>query len=214
MPHPAPNTTPTRPLNAAPPLLTGLMKVSAGIDAVNDRIGRSAYWLILVAVLVSAGNATIRYLVGDSSNAWLELQWYLFSAVFLLCAGYTLLHHQHVKIDIVYLRLSRRTQLWIDIGGTVLFLLPMAFIVMWLSWPVFVEAFKSGEVSGNTGGLTLWWARLLVPVGFLLLLLQGISELIKRIAILCGVLPDFAVADDVADEVSDNADHAAKALPP
>ncbi len=214
MPHPAPNTNPTRPLNAAPPLLAGLMKVSAGIDAINDRIGRSAYWLILVAVLVSAGNAAIRYLVGDSSNAWLELQWYLFSAVFLLCAGYTLLHHQHVKIDIVYLRLSRRTQLWIDIGGTVLFLLPMAFIVMWLSWPVFVDAFKSGEVSGNTGGLTLWWARLLVPVGFLLLLLQGISELIKRIAILCGVLPDFAAADDVADDVSDNADHAAKALPP
>ncbi len=214
MPHPAPNTNPTRPLNTAPPLLGGLMKVSAGIDAVNDRIGRTANWLILLAVLVSAGNAAFRYLAGDSSNAWLELQWYLFSAVFLLCAGYTLLHHQHVKIDIVYLRLSRRTQLWIDIGGTVLFLLPMAFIVMWLSWPVFVDAFNSGEVSGNTGGLTLWWARLLVPVGFLLLLLQGVSELIKRIAILYGVLPDFAAADDVADEVADDADHAAKALLP
>ena len=145
---------------------------------------------MISTVLISAANASIRYLVGNSSNAWLELQWVLFSAVFLLCAGYTLLHHQHVKVDILYNRLPRRWQLWIDVFGTLFFLLPMAFIVMWLSWPVFVEAFRSGEVSGNTGGLTLWWARLMVPVGFFLLLLQGLSELIKRLAILRAILPD------------------------
>ena len=171
-------------------ILVPLLGLSKRIDGLNERIGRSVYWLILVAVLISAANASIRYLVGNSSNAWLELQWVLFSAVFLLCAGYTLLHHQHVKVDILYNRLPRRWQLWIDVFGTLFFLLPMAFIVMWLSWPVFVEAFRSGEVSGNTGGLTLWWARLMVPVGFFLLLLQGLSELIKRLAILRAILPD------------------------
>lgn len=168
------------------------LSLARGIDRLNQFVGRHVYWLILAAVVVSAGNATVRYVAGDSSNAWLELQWVLFSAVFLLCAGYTLLHHQHVKVDILYSRLSRRSQLWIDIFGTVFFLLPMSALVVWLSWPVFVAAYQSGEVSGNTGGLPLWWARLLVPVGFFLLLLQGISELIKRVAILRGLLPDFA----------------------
>ncbi len=181
--------------------LVRLLGLSKRIDALNERVGRSVYWLILLAVLVSAGNASIRYLVGDSSNAWLELQWVLFSAVFLMCAGYTLLHHQHVKVDILYNRLPRRWQLWIDVFGTVFFLMPMAFIVMWLSWPVFVEAFRSGEVSGNTGGLTLWWTRLMVPVGFFLLLLQGVSELIKRLAILRGVLPDHTF-DEATDQVA------------
>ncbi len=174
------------------------LSLARGIDRLNQFVGRHVYWLILAAVVVSAGNATVRYVAGDSSNAWLELQWVLFSAVFLLCAGYTLLHHQHVKVDILYSRLSRRSQLWIDIFGTVFFLLPMSALVVWLSWPVFVAAYQSGEVSGNTGGLPLWWARLLVPVGFFLLLLQGISELIKRVAILRGLLPDFA-ADFSAD---------------
>ena len=168
------------------------LSLARGIDRLNQFVGRHVYWLILAAVVVSAGNATVRYVAGNSSNAWLELQWVLFSAVFLLCAGYTLLHHQHVKVDILYSRLSRRSQLWIDIFGTVFFLLPMSALVVWLSWPVFVAAYQSGEVSGNTGGLPLWWARLLVPVGFFLLLLQGISELIKRVAILRGLLPDFA----------------------
>ena len=160
------------------------------IDKTNNYIGRAASWLVLAAVLVSAGNAVIRYALGDSSNAWLELQWVLIAAVFLLCAGYTLLHQQHVKIDILYARFSRRVQLWIDILGTIFFLWPMAFIIMWLSWPVFITAFMSGEVSANTGGLTLWWARLLVPVGFFFLILQGLSELIKRVAILRGLIPD------------------------
>jgi TRAP-type mannitol/chloroaromatic compound transport system permease small subunit len=175
--------------------MTYLIKLSRAIDKLNNWLGKMVSWLILIAVLLSAGNAVVRYAIGDSSNAFLELQWVLIAAVFLIGAGYTLLHQQHVKVDIVYARFSRRTQLWIDIFGTVFFLFPMAFIVMWLSWPVFVAAYLSGEVSTNTGGLTLWWARLLVPVGFFLLLLQGLSELIKRIAILRGDIEDTLAAE-------------------
>jgi TRAP-type mannitol/chloroaromatic compound transport system permease small subunit len=167
-----------------------LLALARWIDRLNQQIGRALAWLVLLAVLVSAGNAVMRYGFKLSSNAWLELQWYLVSAVFLLCAGYTLLHQQHVKIDIVYNRWSRRVQLYIDLFGTLVFLLPMAGLVVWLSWPVFVDAFRSGEVSANTGGLTLWWARLLVPVGFALLWLQGVSELIKRVAVLREIIPD------------------------
>jgi len=171
-----------------------MMKLSLGlaqaIDSLNDRVGRLAYWLILVAVVISTGNAVARYSLDLSSNAWLEIQWYLFSAVFLFCAGYTLLHNQHVRIDIVSGRFSKRVQTWIDIFGTVFFLLPMAVIILWLSWPVFVDAWRSKEVSSNAGGLLVWPARLMVPVGFFLLVLQGISELVKRIAFLRGVIPD------------------------
>ena len=124
-------------------------------------------------VLVSAANATSRYALDIASNAWLELQWYLFSAVFLLCAGYTLLHNEHIRIDIVSSLLSRRTQIWIDVFGTLFFLLPMAIYILWLSWPIFVNAWTSGEISGSAGGLVRWPARLLVPVGFFLLTLQG-----------------------------------------
>ena len=171
-----------------------MMKLSLGlaqaIDSLNDRVGRLAYWLILVAVVISTGNAVARYSLDLSSNAWLEIQWYLFAAVFLFCAGYTLLHNQHVRIDIVSGRFSKRVQTWIDIFGTVFFLLPMAVIILWLSWPVFVDAWRSKEVSSNAGGLLVWPARLMVPVGFFLLVLQGISELVKRIAFLRGVIPD------------------------
>jgi len=167
-----------------------LLTLSRLIDALNEVVGRLTYWLVLVAVLVSAGNATIRYTFNMSSNAWLEIQWYLFSAVFLFCAGYTLLHNQHIRIDVVTGRLSRRAQAWIDILGTLLFLMPMALTVLWLSWPVFVDAYQRNEVSTNAGGLIIWPARLMVPIGFLLLVLQGISELIKRIAFLRGMIPD------------------------
>ncbi|MCA2999830.1 MAG: TRAP transporter small permease subunit [Burkholderiales bacterium] len=167
-----------------------LLAFSDAVDRLNQRIGRIICWLVLAAVLVSAGNAVARYAFKQSSNAWLELQWYLIAAVFLLCAGYTLLKQQHVRIDVVYSRFSRRTQLKIDIFGTVFFLMPISLLLVYLSWPVFVDAFRSGEVSGNTGGLPLWWARLLVPIGFTLLSLQGLSELIKRVAILRGDLPD------------------------
>lgn len=176
--------------------MKALLELSCAIDALNNRVGRALRWLVLVAVLVSAGNATVRYLFNISSNAWLEVQWYLFSAVFLLCAGYTLLHNQHVRIDIVSGRLSRTARAWIDILGTLFFLMPMAVLILWLSWPVFVDAWTTGEMSSNAGGLMLWPARLLVPAGFLLLILQGASEFIKRVAFLAGAAPDPAEKDE------------------
>jgi TRAP-type mannitol/chloroaromatic compound transport system permease small subunit len=145
---------------------------------------------VLVAVLVSAGNAIIRKTLHMSSNAYLEAQWYLFSAVFLLCAGYALLKGSHVRIDVVTSFLSRRTQVWIDVFGTIFFLMPMALLFIYLSWPVLVRTYVHGEISTNAGGLPIWPARALVPVGFALLVLQGISELIKRIAFLTGAGPD------------------------
>ena len=155
-----------------------LLRISRAIDALNGRIGQALIWLVLAMALVSAGNATSRYLFNLSSNAWLELQWYLFAAVFLLCAGYTLLNDEHIRIDVVSSHLSRRAQVWIDIFGTVFFLLPVSIFIMWLSWPVFVNAWTSQEISSNAGGLIRWPARLLVPLGFFLLSLQGLSELI------------------------------------
>jgi TRAP-type mannitol/chloroaromatic compound transport system permease small subunit len=167
-----------------------LLRLSRAIDAVNEHIGRLMYWAVLVMVLVSATNATARYALSMASNAWLELQWYLFAAVFLLCSGYTLKHNEHIRIDVIAANLSRRKQIWIDIFGTVFFLLPMSIYIMWASWPVFVNAWTSGEVSGSAGGLIRWPARLLVPAGFFLLSAQGVSELIKRFAYLQGLIPD------------------------
>jgi TRAP-type mannitol/chloroaromatic compound transport system permease small subunit len=167
-----------------------LLKVSSWIDALNERVGRTVYWLILVAVLVSAGNAVVRKVFNYSSNSLLEMQWYLFSAVFLFCAGYTLLRNEHVRIDVIAGRLSHRTQAWIDILGTLFFLMPMAVIFIYLSWPVFVRTWVHHEISGSAGGLVIWPARLLVPIGFTLLALQGFSELVKRIGFLRGVCPD------------------------
>ena len=172
--------------------MKALLTISRAIDAVNERVGRILLWLVLIVVLVSAANATSRYLLNLASNAWLELQWYLFAAIFLGCAGYTLLHNEHIRIDVIFSRLSRRTQLWIDIFGTVFFLLPMSLYIMWLSWPIFMNAWTSGEISNNAGGLIRWPARFMVPAGFFLLSLQGISELIKRIAVLRGLIPDQA----------------------
>ncbi|HEX4782664.1 MAG TPA: TRAP transporter small permease subunit [Usitatibacter sp.] len=167
-----------------------LLSVSRFIDGLNERIGKSVYWLVLAMVLISAGNAIVRKVFNYSSNAYLEAQWYLFSAVFLLAAGYTLLRNEHVRIDVIAGRLSARAQTWIDIFGTLFFLLPMATLIMWLSWPVFVQMYVHHEISGSAGGLVLWPARLLLPVGFFLLVLQGISELIKRVAFLTGAGPD------------------------
>jgi TRAP-type mannitol/chloroaromatic compound transport system permease small subunit len=175
--------------------MKGLLALSRAIDWLNEHVGKLTYWLILVAVLISSGNAVVRYSLNMSSNAWLEIQWYLFSAVFLFCAGYTLLHNQHVRIDIVSGIFSKRVQTWIEVVGTVLFLLPMAITILWLSWPVFVDAYRSNEVSTNAGGLTVWPARLMLPVGFLLLVLQGLSELIKRVAFLLGMIPDPSEKD-------------------
>jgi len=167
-----------------------LLALSRGIDMFNEHLGRLVYWCVLIMVLVSAANATSRYALNVASNAWLELQWYLFAAVFLLCSGYTLLHNEHIRIDVMSSHLSRRTQVWIDVFGLVFFLLPMSLFIMWLSWPIFMNAWTSGEISGSAGGLIRWPVRLLVPVGFFLLSLQGFSELIKRIAFLMGLIPD------------------------
>ena len=167
-----------------------LLDISRTVDWLNERIGRLVSWLVLATVLVSTTNATFRYAFNQSSNAWLEIQWYLFSAIFLLASGYTLKHNQHIRIDIIAGRLSRKAQTWIDILGTLLFLFPMAIIIMWLSWPVFVNSYQHNEISTNAGGLTVWPARLLVPVGFFLLILQGGSELIKRIAVIKGLIAD------------------------
>src|SRR5262245_13889605 len=169
-----------------------LLTLSRAIDWLNERVGRAVLWLVLVMALVSAGNAISRYALNLSSNAWLELQWYLFAAVFLLCAGYTLLHNEHIRIDVVSSRFTRRTRAWIDVFGTLFFLLPMSVTILWLSWPIFLNAWLSGEISSNAGGLVRWPARLLIPAGFLLLTAQGLSELIKRIAFLRGLIADPA----------------------
>jgi TRAP-type mannitol/chloroaromatic compound transport system permease small subunit len=176
--------------------MKGLLVFSRAVDWLNEHVGKLTYWLILAAVLISTGNAVVRYAFNMSSNAWLEIQWYLFSFVFLFCAGYTLLHNQHVRIDIVTGGLSPRAKAWIDILGTVFFLLPMAVTIMWLSWPVFTDAYRSNEISTNAGGLLIWPGRLMVPVGFLLLVLQGLSEMIKRIAFLQGLISDPADKDE------------------
>jgi TRAP-type mannitol/chloroaromatic compound transport system permease small subunit len=167
-----------------------LLALSRAIDALNDFVGKWVYWLVLAAVLISAANAVMRKAFDMSSNAYLEVQWYLFSAVFLLCAGYTLLKNEHIRIDVVAGRFSRRTQTWIDVFGTVFFLWPMVALILYESWPWFVRAWHSEEVSPSAGGLILWPAKVLVPAGFALLGLQSISELVKRIAFLTGAGPD------------------------
>ncbi len=169
------------------------------IDALTERIGRAAIWLVLAATLISAGNALARYLIGESSNAWLEIQWYLFGAMFLLAAGYTLKHNGHVRIDIFYNRLGSRGQAWIDLAGGLLFLLPMALLLAWLSWPMFYEAWQMQEHSPDAGGLLRWPVKLLLPLGFALLALQGVAEAIKRIGVLSGhlVLPREAPEEEV-----------------
>jgi TRAP-type mannitol/chloroaromatic compound transport system permease small subunit len=170
--------------------LKALLAFSRLVDWLNERLGRLVYWLILASVLVSAGNAVVRYVFARSSNGWLEIQWYLFSAVFLLGAGYTLQHNEHVRIDIIYSKLSPRTRASIDLLGGLFFLLPMAIIIMALAWPVFLDSWRLNEYSTDAGGLVRWPVKLLIPVGFFLLVLQGLSEIIKRIAFLAGLIPD------------------------
>ena len=170
--------------------MNGLLALSRAIDGMTERVGRLVYWLVLIVVLISAANAVVRKLFNYSSNSYLEIQWYLFSVIFLFGAGYTLLRNEHVRIDIIAGRLSARTQNWIDVIGIVFFLFPMSIIIMWLSWPLFVDSYVRHEVSTNAGGLTIWPARLMVPVGFALLIVQGLSELIKRIAFLAGAAPN------------------------
>jgi TRAP-type mannitol/chloroaromatic compound transport system permease small subunit len=170
--------------------VTGLLRLARGIDALNERVGRGVMWLVLAAVLISAGNAVVRKAFDRSSNAWLEIQGVLFAAVFLLAAGYTLLHQAHVKVDVLLGRFSRRTQARVECLGLLFFLFPFAAVVIDLSLPLVLRAWVSGEVSSNAGGLIRWPAYALLPAGFALLALQGLSELIKRLAFLSGRGPD------------------------
>ena len=166
-----------------------LLKLSRLIDAINGWIGKFATWLVLAAVLISAGNAIMRKAFNIGSNAYLEIQWYLFAAVFMLAASYVFLHNGHVRIDFIAARLSKRTNAIIDAIGIVVFLIPLCVILIDLSWPFFMRAYVSGEMSENAGGLIRWPVILLIPVGFSLLLLQALSELIKRIGFLTGAIP-------------------------
>lgn len=166
--------------------MLALLRLSQLIDWLNEKLGRIANWLVLFACLISAGNAMSRYAFDLSSNAWLEVQWYMFAALVMLGASYTLQRNEHVRVDIVYLNLSERGQLWLDILGGVFFLLPACIILGWLSWPFFHQSFLVREISGNAGGLIRWPIKFVLPAGFALLALQGISEIIKRVGALKG----------------------------
>ncbi|MBM6594149.1 TRAP transporter small permease subunit [Microvirga pudoricolor] len=170
--------------------MAGLLQLSRGIDALNERIGKIAAWAIVVAILVSAINAIIRRIFGVSSNGWLELQWYLFGAVFMLCASWTLKVNEHIRIDIISSKLSKRGRDYIDLFGNLFFLFPFAALMLYLSVPYFERSFASGEVSSNAGGLLIWPAKGLILLGFAFLILQWLSELIKRVAIIRGDLVD------------------------
>jgi TRAP-type mannitol/chloroaromatic compound transport system permease small subunit len=180
-----------------------LLALARLIDAINRRVGRAVTWLILIVVLVSAGNAVVRKVFNISSNAWLELQWYLFGAIFLLSAGYTLLKNEHVRVDVIAQRFSRRTQVKIEIFGVLFFLLPACVLIMWLSWPMFMDSWLTHEYSSNSGGLLRWPAKLLIPIGFALLIAAGVSHLIKCIGFLAGVAPDPTekLAEKTAEEL-------------
>ncbi len=172
--------------------MNSLLAFARAIDALNDRVGRTVLWLVLASTLISAGNATVRKIFSMSSNALLEIQWYLYAAVFVLAAGYTLLNDEHVRIDVLSGRLSARGRAIVDIVGSLVFLLPFATLIIFLSWRFFWSAWVSGEMSSNAGGLIRWPVYLVVPVGFTLLALQAMSETIKRIAFLAGRAPDPA----------------------
>jgi TRAP-type mannitol/chloroaromatic compound transport system permease small subunit len=180
--------------------VNGLLKFSKGVDWLSTMTGKITMWLILATTLISAGNALVRKIFNTSSNSLLEIQWYLFAAVFLLGAGYGFLKNSHVRIDFISSKLSHRARNWIDILGIVLVLIPFCIIIISLSWPFFMQAFTSGETSQNAGGLIRWPAYILIPIGFALLLLQGVSELIKRIAFLTGNGPDVLESEDTKSD--------------
>jgi TRAP-type mannitol/chloroaromatic compound transport system permease small subunit len=165
-----------------------VLKLLRAIDALSDLFGFIAKWLVLLACLVSAGNAGIRYLFSYSSNGWLEIQWYMFGGIVFLGAAQTLRMNEHVRVDLLYSNVSDRARLWIDIVGFSLFLLPAMTYLLWLTTPFFLQSWRLQEVSSNAGGLILWPVKLVLPLGFALLWLQGFAELIKRIAALAGVV--------------------------
>ena len=166
--------------------MAALLKLAEFIDTANERISRIANWLVLLACVVSAGNATIRYTFNSSSNAWMELQWYMFAGMVMLGTSYTLKMNEHVRVDVLYGRLEARTRAWVDLLGCIFFLMPAMLLLAWLSWPFFYNSFISSETVGNAGSLMLWPAKLALALGFTLLSLQGCSEIIKRIGYLTG----------------------------
>jgi TRAP-type mannitol/chloroaromatic compound transport system permease small subunit len=170
--------------------MQALLAISRGIDRVNAFIGKAVIWLILLAVLVSAGNAISRKLFNLSSNSWLELQWYLFGAAFMGAAAYTLQQNEHIRIDVFYASRSRKTQHWIDLLGHIFFLLPFVALMAWLLWPYTIQAFYSGQISTNSGGLIIWPARAILLVGFIMLVFQALAEIIKKIAVMRGLMED------------------------
>jgi TRAP-type mannitol/chloroaromatic compound transport system permease small subunit len=187
-----------------------LLSLSRGIDRATDLFGASIKWLVLVVVLISASNAIIRKAFRISSNATLEAQWYIFAAIFMLAAGYTFYKNAHVRIDFVSSRLSKRTNTWIDVIGIVGVLFPFCILMMKLSWPLFYAAFQSGEMSSNAGGLVRWPVYAMIPLGFLILMIQGVSELIKRVAYLRGDLHDPFGAEPEKSEDEIRAEELAK----
>ena len=170
--------------------MRALLKFSQAVDWLNTQVGKSVIWLILASTVISGVNAVVRKVFNVSSNAYLEVQWYLFAGSFLLAAGYTLLNNEHVRIDVVSSHLSKRGQIWVDIIGFGFFLTPVCLAVLWFGVPFFLQGLRSGEMSGNSGGLIRWPVYAMIPAGFSLLLLQGWSELIKRIAFLRGLIDD------------------------
>ena len=176
--------------------MQALLSFSRGVDWLNERVGRAVIWLILASTVISGLNAVVRKAFNYSSNAFLEVQWYLFAAAFLLAAGYTLLHREHVRVDVVSSKFSKRTQIWLDVVGFAFFLTPVCLAVLWFSIPFFLQGFRSNEMSSNAGGLIRWPVYLMMPLGFFLLMLQGWSELVKRIAFLKGLIPDPTVKPD------------------
>lgn len=159
------------------------------IDALSDGAAWCARWCVLLACLVCAGNAILRYTLSMGSNAWLELQWYLFAFLVLFGAANTLRENAHVRVDLIYGQLSQRAQIWLDLVCLVLFLMPATLLLAWMSWPLFIESWRVGEVSGNAGGLVRWPVKLMLPVGFALLSLQGLAEIARRAAMLAGTMP-------------------------
>jgi TRAP-type mannitol/chloroaromatic compound transport system permease small subunit len=176
--------------------MRALLAYSRAIDRISAGIGVIAYWMVLITCVISAGNAVVRYAISYSSNAWLEVQWYLFAGVVLLGASITLQRNEHVRVDLVYGNLSERARLWVDVFGIIVFLMPAMLLMTWMTWPFFTDSFLRNEGSPNAGGLIRWPIKLLLPVGFLLLCLQGLSELVKRIALLRGIVPEADVVTE------------------
>jgi TRAP-type mannitol/chloroaromatic compound transport system permease small subunit len=167
-------------------MMRPLLAVSEAIDLLNEKIGNICNLLVLFACLVSAGNAMVRYAFGYSSNGWLELQWYMFAILVMFGASYTFKRNEHVRVEILYVMISERAQLWLDLIGTLFFLIPACLLLCYLSWPFFLQAYAVGEMSGNAGGLIRWPIKFVIPAGCVMLALQGVSEVIKRIAALRG----------------------------